>query len=128
MPENGYIKARIYTSRGELPIEGAVVTITQKGTGLPVLLGKRTTDRNGLTTSVTVAAPSRSLSESPSDEVPFALVNARVDHPKYYTVFISDAQIFSGETTMIETPLIPLSENEAYDNMAEIFEQTPQNL
>jgi hypothetical protein len=126
--ENGYVAARIYTSRGEIPVEGAVVTVIKNDTDVPTLLGKRTTDRNGSIAPVTVPAPELSLSERPSDIRPFSVVDLRVDHPMYYTVFIRDAQVFPRQTTVINTELIPLSENELYDNKAEEFKVTPQNL
>jgi len=128
MADNGYVTARIYTSRGEIPIKGAVVSVIKNGDSSPVLLGKRTTDKNGTTTPVTVAAPSPSLSEHPSEVKPFSEVDVRVDHPGYYTIFIRDAQVFPNRTTVIDTAMIPLSENEAYDNKAEEFRVTPQDL
>ncbi len=128
MPENGYIKARIYTSRGEIPILGAIMTVTQTENGNTVLLGKRTSDKSGITTSVTVEAPDLSQSQSPSEKAPFSLADVRVDHPEYYSVFIGNVQIFAKQTTIIDTSLIPLAENERNTNKAEIFTQTPQNL
>ena len=50
MPENGYIKARVSTSKGEIPVPSAVVTITRRSGGGHELLGKRTTDLSGVTT------------------------------------------------------------------------------
>ena len=128
MPENGYIKARVSTSKGEIPVPSAVVTITRRSDGGHKLLGKRTTDLSGVTTSVTVEAPNESMSQSPSQGVPYALVNVRVDHPGYYTIFIGDAQIFARQTTIVDASLVPLAENETYDNKAEVFTETPQNL
>ena len=128
MADNGYVTSRIYTSRGELPIVGAVVTVIQNTDTTPVLLGKRTTDKNGNTTPVTVAAPSPSLSENPSEIKPFSVVDVGVDHPGYYTVFIRDAQVFPNRTTVIDTAMVPLSENESFDNKAEEFTVTPQDL
>lgn len=128
MADNGYVTSRIYTSRGEIPIVGAVVTVIKNGDSAPVLLGKRTTDKNGTTAPITVAAPNPALSESPSDIAPFSVVDVRVDHPGYYTVFIRDAQVFPNRTTVIDTAMIPLSENESYDNKAEEFTVTPQDL
>ena len=128
MADNGYVISRIYTSRGELPVEGAVVTVIRNQGSAPVLLGKRTTDKNGTTAPITVAAPSPSLSQSPSDIKPYSVVDVRIDHPGYYTVFIRDAQVFANQTTVIDTALVPLSENEEYDNKAEEFSVTPQEL
>lgn len=128
MAQNGYVSARIYTSRGQLPIQGAVMTVLSGGTGTHALLGKRTTDKNGLTTSVAVNAPNEAESEAPSEGRPFAEVDIRIDHPEYYTVFINDAQVFANRTTLVDTGLVPLIENESADSMAEKFTETPQNL
>lgn len=128
MAQNGYVSARIYTSRGQLPLIGAVMTVLSNESDPPRLLGKRTTDKNGLTTSVTVSAPDESLSESPGDITPFATVDIRIDHPDYYTVFINNAQVFANQTTLVDTGLVPLIENESPDSKNEEFTQTPQNL
>lgn len=128
MAQNGYVSARIYTSRGRLPIMGAVMTVISDKTDPPSLLGKRTTDKNGLTTSVAVSAPDEFLSEEPGNDTPFSTVDIRIDHPRYYTVFINDAQVFANRTTLVDMGLVPLIENEATNNMTEEFKETPQNL
>ena len=105
----------------------AVVTVFQKGNP-PTLLGKRTTDRNGITTAISVSAPDVNLSETNAPGVPFALVDIRVDHPNFYTVLINDSQVFAGQTSLVNLAMIPLAENEVYNNMLEEFTTTPQNL
>ena len=128
MAEHGYVSARVTTSNGDLPIVGAVLSVILNDSNMPTLLGKRTTDTNGLTTSVPVPAPDKSMSLSPSEEKPYTNVDIRVDKDGYYTVFIKDAQVFAGETSVAGVSLIPFAENEQFDNMSEIFQETPQNL
>lgn len=128
MAENGYIAARIYTSRGSLPIEGAVITVVENIGGTKTIAGKRVTDRNGQIPLIAVGAPNENLSQTPGNDDVFTLVDVRVDKPLFYTVLIKNVQVFAGQTTVIDTPLIPAAENELYTKMAEEFTETPQNL
>ncbi len=128
MAQIGYLTARIYTSNGNLPVEGAIVTVWQNVGGRQNILGKRTTDRNGLTTPISIEAPDKSLSLEAGQNDVFSVVDARVDKEGYYTVVIKNVQIFSGETTVVDTPLIPLPDNQKFDDKADEFVETPQNL
>ncbi len=128
MAQNGYLATRIYTSGGSFPVEGATVTVlSNRGDGVSIL-GKRTTDRNGQIPLITISAPDEDLSLNPGNTDVFTLVDVRIDKPAFYTVFIKDVQIFAGQTTLVDTPLIPLIENAPVDNRANEFVETPQNL
>jgi hypothetical protein len=128
LAQNGYLIARIYTSKGEIPVIGAIVTVSKNVGGRENIIAKRITDRNGQTAPVTISAPDKALSESPTDQMVFSVVDVRVDHPLYYTVYIKNVQIFAGETTIVDTELVPLIENEEHSNRADEFVETPQNL
>ncbi len=128
MAQNGYIAARIYTSRGSLPVEGAVVTVLSDTDGTMNIVGKRTTDKNGQITPITVSAPNESLSLEPNSGTVFATVDVRVDKEGYYTVYIKNVQVFATQTTVVDTPLIPLPDNQQYTDKADEFVETPQNL
>ena len=128
MAQNGYLAARIYTSRGSFPVEGAIITVLKNNNGTQSIIGKRTTDQNGQIPLITISAPDENLSQSPGNGEVYTLVDVRVDEPLYYTVLIKNVQVFAGQTTVIDTPLIPLIENEEHTNRAEEFTQTPQNL
>ena len=128
MAQNGYLTARIYTSNGSLPVEDAVVTVIQTQDGKTEIIGKRTTDRNGLTTPVAISAPDEALSLEPNDGTVYSLVDARVDKKGFYTVVIRNVQIFAGQTTVVDTALVPLPDNQMYDDKADEFVETPQNL
>ena len=49
MPAIGYIQVRAYTSRAQLPVEDAAVSVVDEGGRL---LGLRTTNSSGLTTPI----------------------------------------------------------------------------
>ena len=95
MAQNGYIAARIYTSRGSLPIEGAVITVLENIGGTKAIVGKRVTDRNGQIPLITVSAPNENLSQTPGNGNVFTLVDVRVDKPLFYTVLIKNVQDFA---------------------------------
>ena len=128
MAQNGYLSARIYTSNGSLPISDAVVTVTQTEGGRTNILGKRTTDQNGLIIPIPISAPEEALSLEPSDMRVFSLVDVRTDKSGFYTVIIKNVQIFAGQTTVVDAALIPLPANQLFDDKAEEFTETPQNL
>ncbi len=128
MAQKGYLSTRIYTSRGSIPIEGASVTVIKNNGDRQNIIARRTTDRNGQIVLVTIDAPDSELSLSPGNEDVFAVVDVRIDKENFYTVIIKDVQIFGGQTTLVDTPLIPIIENEDFENRAEEFTETPQNL
>ncbi len=128
MAQNGYIAARIYTSRGSLPVEGAVVTVLSDTDGTMNIVGKRTTDKNGQIAPIIVSAPDESLSLEPNSGKVFTTVDVRVDKEGYYTVYIKNVQVFATQTTVVDTPLIPLPDNQQYSDKADEFVETPQNL
>ena len=128
MAQNGYLAARIYTSRGSIPVEGATVTVLSSQGDRSNIIGKRTTDRNGQIPLITISAPDEVLSLSPGNANVYTIVDVRVDEPSFYTVFIQNVQIFAGQTTVVDTPMIPLEEKAPPQSRSDEFTQTPQNL
>lgn len=128
MAQNGFLTARIYTSRGQIPVEDAVVTVTGTNESSQNIIAKRTTDKNGQIAPVTISAPNEEYSLEPGNYKAFSNVDVRVDKSGFYTVLIKNVQIFPNQTTVVDTPIIPLPDNQNYDNMAEEFVETPQNL
>ena len=126
--QQGYIKARIYTSQAQIPIEGAAFSVYKDEDGNSRLLGTRISDLEGETSVIAVNAPDKSLSESQGNDTPFATVDVRIDHPLYRTVYVKDAQIFAGEVSIQEVSLHPLDRNVPSDSRAERFDVPKQNL
>lgn len=126
MSDFGYFTARVYTSRGEIPIKDASVVIENYDSS--AVLGARITDENGKTTPVIINTPPVAESQSPGGENPFATVNVRISHPGFYTRYIRNAQVFEGETSVAEAELIPIDYTLDFPMRVEDFTVTPQNL
>ena len=126
MSDFGYFTARVYTSRGEIPIKDASVVIENFDSS--AVLGARVTDSNGKITPVVINTPPLADSQSPGVENPFATVNVRISHPGFYTQYIRNAQVFEGETSLAEAELIPIDYTLDIPLRIEDFTVTPQNL
>ncbi len=127
MAEFGYFIARVYTSKGEIPVSDASVVI--ESYDMSSILGARVTDDNGRITPVIINTPKKSESQSPgAQEQPFTSVNVRISHPRYYTYYIRNAQVFEGETSIADAELIPIDYTSDYPFRGYDFNVTPQNL
>ena len=121
MPQSGILKTRVFTSRGQLPVEDAAVSIVQHGQdGRQHLLNIQSSDRSGNTLPTVIETPDAWESQSPGQEAPFSLCDVWVECPGY------QVQIFSGVTSIQDLPLIPLAE--ATGRPASRVDITPQNL
>lgn len=125
MPAFGYIQAKAYTSRAELPLEDAAVSVVDDEGRL---LGLRTTDSSGLTTPIRLSVPDLSQSQSPGNSKPFVTVNLYARAEDYEQVLVRGIQVFADTVTMQELQFIPLSELPGSWNQVEVFDTPPQNL
>lgn len=114
----GYILVNVYTSRAQLPLQNAYVTVTSGNLPEVKLLGFRTTNENGTTDLISVETPNvdLSLTPTPPEVQPFSTCNIRISHPEYYTAIINDVQVFANTQTVQEVELIPLEENSEPQN------------
>lgn len=126
--QTGYIKARVYTSDAQIPIENAVFTVYNEEDGKTILLGARTTDSEGITSVVPVEAPDSSLSQNQGNDSPFAVVSIRIDHPEYRTVYVNGVQVFAGQIAIQEASMLPVDRNVPTDSRAQRFDVSKQNL
>ncbi len=126
--QKGYIKARVFTSDARIPIENAVLTVYTTDDNNTNLIGVRMSDSEGKTDVIGVDAPDSYLSESQGNISPFAVVNARVDHPEYRSFLVNGAQVFAGQISIIEAEMTPVDCNVPVDERAEIFDVPGQNL
>ena len=127
MASSGTLVTRVFTGRGELPVEGASVAIVRPGTaGRNQLLSIQVSDRSGDTDPTRIDAPALENSQSPEGETPFALVDVWVSRQGYRTLIVENIQIFPGVTSVQELPLIPLPE--AGGREGDTVEITPQDL
>jgi len=103
----------VYTSRAQIPLEGATVVVASPGKGGRWrLLSLQHTDSSGLTAPITIDAPALGESTSPGglpgDGAPFALCDVWAGQPGYAMLRVSGVQIFPGVETMQDMELTPL--------------------
>ena len=119
--ENGYLIVNVYTARGAIPIDDALVTISYHDTSLASPHAVLQTNRSGTTPKISLPAPPRDLSLSPIDKngsqmpnttppLPYALYNIEIVKEGFYSVVDIGVKIFSGITAIQNTDLIPRSE------------------
>ena len=125
MPAFGYIQAKAYTSRAQLPVEDAAISVLDD-TGR--LLGLRTTNSSGLTTPIRLEVPDRSESQAPGMAKPFVTVNLYARAEDYEQVLARGIQVFADTVTTQELQFVPLSELPGSRTRVEIFDTPPQNL
>ena len=109
MQETGSLRVRVFTSRAQIPIEGATVILSGPvREGRRELLSIQRTDSSGLTGVITLNAPDAALSQDPGNADPFASYTLVVEHPGYYVAVFEGIQVFSGVETQQDVSLIPL--------------------
>lgn len=129
MGSEGRVLVRVSAAENAIPLEGATVVVTRRGSGAVLeLLGLRSTNADGQTTPVLVSTPDRELSEAPSDERSWSSVDITADMPGYERVIVENVQVFPGVTTIQEFALIPLEDYPDQWSKTEIFDVTPQEL
>lgn len=129
MASSGNLIIYAFMANETIPVESAVVTVTQAVGDKQLLLGVRLTDESGRTSPVRIEAPDVKYSLQPQDtEIPFTSVDVRVDHPSTYTVITRNVQIFPGQVSLENVRLVPLENNVKEDNRREYIDITPQDL
>ena len=125
----GTILTRVYTSKAQLPVEGATVAFTQRGgDGHHDLLAVRVTDRSGRTAPVQVPAPAPAASESPGTARPFAVCDIWAESPGFELQVVENVQIFPGTQTLQELELVPLPERAPAGTIQTPVDIPPQSL
>lgn len=116
--ESGYLIVTVYTARGAIPIENALVTVNYFSQKFDAVspYAVLTTDKSGRTPPLALPAPPRDLSLSPSESgetppLPYARYNIEVFKEGFYPVVNIGAQLFSGITAIQNTNLVPISES-----------------
>ena len=125
MPAYGYIHVKAYTSRAQLPLEDAAISVVDDQGRL---LGLRTTDSSGMTTPIRLSVPDRAQSQSPGTDKPFVTVNLYARAEDYEQVLVRGVQVFADTFTTQELQFIPLSELPGSWKQVEVFDTPPQNL
>ena len=105
----GNLVVNVTTAGGAIPGNDALVIIQGSGENSGGVVASFLTDTDGVGRSISLPAPSRSLSQSPgASEKSFAVYDIVVSLEGFYKVRISNVAVFDGETTVQPVNLIPL--------------------
>lgn len=111
MAENqgtGYLRVQTVSAGGALPVEGALVLILDEKSKNTI--SSQRTDPSGLTEVLSLPAPERGLSQSPSPEPPYSTYTVQVSKNGYFSAFDYSVPVFDGITSFQRVNLIPMGE------------------
>lgn len=106
----GYLQIRVTSAGGAFPIEDAVVMVLSDplgGGAQSSVIRTLRTDASGLTETVPLPAPSRTLSQSPGSGKPYATYNIAVYKDGYYSVEGLGIPVFDGIVSTQAINLLP---------------------
>lgn len=113
---SGFLRVRVTEASGTLPVEGAVVRITEypaEGEGADGrLLYSLRSDADGLTPVVSLPAPPAGDSRVPGAAQPYAVYNISVTYDGYYPVEGVGVPVFDRVTAVQPVNLLPYSEED----------------
>ena len=107
-------------ANGAIPVEGALVTVTDYGAENDVLFTLRT-DEGGLTETVSLLVPDAGQSLNPGSESPAGLYGITVRRAGYYPVEAVAVPIFPGVFSVLPVDLVPLSEADTLGESGQIM-------
>lgn len=107
--EKGFLRVKVTTGRGSIPVENAKVTVTYYKNGEFCLAGTFFTDSSGQTEILELPAPSKATSEKPDILYPSALYDIEITAEGYYDVVSRDVPVFEGITSLQNVDVIPVS-------------------
>jgi hypothetical protein len=115
----GYLRAQVYASNRAIPIEGALVLITEvKPGGRTDLVRMLVTDESGYTDTVPLSVPVYDLEKFPNPvNKPYRDYRLSVYKEGYYIVPEVKIPIFAGVKSLQPIQMVPLRENEEKINI-----------
>ena len=126
--ETGYLKARVFTALGAVPIEGASVKISPSDTDSPRISHDLLTNRSGETETVALPAPPRRLSTEPGYSHPYSAYRIEA-YAKGFAPYAADGvPVFSGILSVQPIALIPMGERDPVPPSPPIDESEPSDL
>jgi len=130
MSGTGFLKVRVSAAREALPIENALVYISQSDDDNNGVIYSLRTNNSGETETVSLGAPPASTGQAPGGRRPFSLYNVEVSKPGYYTVVGTNVPIFDGVVSVLPISFVPVAEfdelnADAPENI--IYNNTPEN-
>ena len=123
MSGTGYLLVRVSTAQGAIPVVGAKVTVRDNlGAEVPPdrgsIISVMTTDRDGKTSRIALAAPPRGDSLSPNGKIPYATYNVDVEAKGYYRQYFHAVPVYDTITSIRTALLVPIAQNGNLDGIS----------
>ena len=109
-PQSGTMRVQVYAAGQTFPIANADVTLFLELTNGRYDIFEGLTDINGVIDGIILPAPSREMSQSPSDTpvLPYSSYGLTVRHPDFADAVFTDIPVFSGIKSIQGVELVPL--------------------
>ena len=104
----GYVKARVFTASGAIPLAGATITISSSEDAGERLELELTTDGNGETQTAEVPTPLASAGDAPGETRPYAVYDIGAYLTGYYPYRAIRVPVFGDTLTVQPIGLVPL--------------------
>ena len=119
----GYLRFRISTAQGAVPLENAQVIVREPKERGEGLVAVQWSDRSGLTPAIALPTVPRALSETPGTSHPFYVYLVDVSKEGYYTQYYQNVPVFDGISAVQSVEMIPLPQNGFENGISEDAER-----
>ncbi|MGN1418043.1 MAG: hypothetical protein ACI4W6_01795 [Acutalibacteraceae bacterium] len=126
-PDNmgtGLLRVQVYAANQVYPISSAYVTVTDTNDDKIYFQGYTNTD--GIVDNISLPAPIKTMSESPSRTKPYSQYNVTVEHPRFISRKYKGVPVFSTIKSVQAVQLVP-SDNNGADSET-VTESEPNEL
>lgn len=110
----GFLQINTLSKTNQIPIPNATIQIASSGNP-NITIEEFTTNADGQTENIELAAPPVEYSLEPSDNQPYSEYNLKISAPGYEDAIISGVQILSGENGLQNIRMTPSTEPQAYN-------------
>ena len=110
-PKSGSLKVQAYTGSQIAPISGVTIIVSKTFTDGERVFYSLVTDENGIVDGILLPAPSKTLSEQPSNIPPYADYSVTAFHPDFHQEVYYNVPIFEGIKSIQPVRLTPSSIN-----------------
>ncbi len=126
MEYSGVLTVRAYLASKAVPVENALVVITDISSGETKIINSQFTNKNGATEDVILSAPDPRLSEYPNvSRQGYSLYDVRIDKEGFYTLEFHNVSIFANQISIQEAEMIPLPDGELQGKTIFYIEEEP---
>lgn len=122
----GKFKAKAFTAKQTLPIEGAYVTVYKVQDGKTHIFNILRSDENGITDEIQLPTVSKDLSLTLENSNPYETYNVKVEYPGYLDMIAMNVPIFEGITSIQPFELIPSSTLKPNQKIPIVYDAEPR--